>query len=846
MLHKSTNTDSTETPYPPLSRNEFVFKLRLLVALSWTIPPIIGLGFIIYIGVLSVDQLLNILVTPIEPGYILGWLFFSIWYLNRYTRPVQSYLDDPDNQSDTLALKCIQGFIFRFWSLFLIYLLFAPGSVILSAELYANYSATTFDWFLIHLIALIVSIVVGLPIFFLLLDLFGKSIGHMRLIKPHITIKTKVFLIGALIPLLIDSMLVLYYWSRTRFFESETFIVWLSLELLAIAASVVFSRSFAQSLSPLQSSSTLTVGTPAYPITQILPRSNDELGVLSRNYGILLYDLRAYGEVMELSNNLLRELGKARSVAQSVNTIINVCEQIMEVDTVFLVLYDEDRQRLMGAAYTGHEYKQEGYFELGLNEVSMAVLTFNANETINIRDANSDPRCKPDMLNRFAVKSALSTPLRIENKTMGVLMAVSIDKIVNFSHRDEMIIEALAKEAAIALHTNKLLGDKERAIDERRERDELIKLLMASTEEGIYGIDLEGNCSFVNSSALKMLGYQDESQLLGNKIHRRILRPSTDENGKEQENDIEASMRAGITSHSDNISLYRADNSSFPIEYWSHPVIKDGKTIAAVVTFVDITERKKIADELDQHRHQLTDLVKQRTVEAERVNKELESFSYSVSHDLRAPLRAMAGFSEILLEDHAEQLDSVAKDYLNRIKTNSQKMGFLIDDLLNLTRINRGNLKNEQVNLSDIASELLHYYQQNEPDRKVNIQIQSDLKVFGDYGMLRIMLDNLLGNAWKYSSKQAQAQITFTKHQLESGEEEFLVCDNGVGFDTKYTDNIFKDFQRLHSDNDFPGTGIGLATVKRVLDRHGGFIRATSEIGRGSCFYFVIPNPPEP
>jgi len=825
-----------------LSSQEFSKKLRFLVVLTWTLPPVIGLSFIVYIDVLSIEQILAILKTPIEPGYILVWLIFAVWYLTRYTRPIQIHLEQQDPSLDGEALKCMQGFIIRFWTLFLVYLLFAPGSVILSAEIYTNYHASLFDWFLIHLIALIVSIVVGLPIFFLLLDLFGRSLGNMRLVKPHITIKTKVFLIGALIPLLIDSMLVLYYWSRTQFFEYETFFVWLSLEFLAIAASLVFSKSFAQSLAPLQTNMSFTAGKSKFPLTPVIPQSTDELGVISRNYGTLLNELRAYSEVLELSNNLLRELGKARSASQSVDTIINVCKQVMDVDVVFLILYDANENRLVGTAHTGAPYKQEGYFELSLDEISLAVLTFNSNETFNIKDVKSDSRCNANMRDRFAAKSALSTPLRIENKPVGVIMAVSTVKFVEFSHRDEIILEAMAKEAAITIHTYKLLGDKERAIIERRERDDLIKLLMASTEEGIYGINPNGECSFINNSALKMLGYENESQLLGQNIHQLIFQSDCEESAQVSESEkIVHAMNAGLKSHSDCAFLKRYNGSSFPVEYWSHPVVKNGQTIAAVVTFVDITERKRIADELDQHRHQLKDLVDLRTAEAERVNKELESFSYSVSHDLRSPLRAMAGYSDILLEDYQHSLDDAGRDYLARIKNNSQKMGLLIDDLLNLTRINRGKMKKETVNMTEIAQELLKGYRQNDSNRNVIVDIDRDLTILGDSGMIRIMLDNLLGNAWKYSSKQEQAHIIFSKLITDNGECEFFIRDNGVGFDTKYTDNIFKDFQRLHSDKEFPGTGIGLATVKRVLDRHGGNIRVESQIGRGSSFYFIIP-----
>lgn len=842
---------NVQTIIPPINPNQndlttymsaksFSTRFRNLIILAWLFPPVLGISFIMYIGVLSSEQILGLLTAPTEPLYIIGWLIFAAWYFPRHIQAVPDYLISPEPEKDGAALASMQGFIVRFWSIFLIYLLLAPGSVIISAEYYTDYVAQPVDWFRIQLIALIVSIIVGLPIFFLVLDLFGKSLGNMRLSFPHITIKVKVFLIGAMIPLLIDTMLVQYYWTRTSYFTLETFIVWLSLEVLAIVASIVFSNSFAQSIAPLQNMAAIGTSQLMLSVDTLLPQSTDELGVLTINYRKLLQELRSYSEVLELSNRVLRELGRSHSIAQSVDMIVVLCNEILKTDKVFLILYNAKKQKLVGVAHTGAIYNAEGYFELGLNETSLAVLTFNGIETINIQNADHDPRCSPKMLDRFSVKSALSTPLRIEDKAIGVLMAVSTNTYINFEHRDETIIEALANETALAIHTEKLHGERERAIDERRERDELISLLMASTEEGIYGVNLDGTCTFINHSALKMLGYQQESELLGKGIHDLIHHTFPDGRPYPKEQcQIQIATLEGKRSNSADELHWRRDGTSFPIEYWSRPVTKNGNIVGAVVTFVDITERKKIEKELHQHRHQLSELVNIRTSDADRINRELESFSYSVSHDLRAPLRSMAGFSDILLEDYSDKLDDTGKNYLDRIKRSAHRMGQLIDDLLNLTRINRCELKLETVNMTKLAQGLIKLHQQNEPDRVVKINIKSNLEVNGDEGMLRIMLDNLIGNSWKYTSREAEAKIEFTSKNGDQGIV-YYIRDNGVGFDIQHVDRIFKPFERLHTENEFPGTGIGLATVKRVIERHGGKIWVESEQGKGSCFYFTL------
>ena len=227
------------------------------------------------------------------------------------------------------------------------------------------------------------------------------------------------------------------------------------------------------------------------------------------------------------------------------------------------------------------------------------------------------------------------------------------------------------------------------------------------------------------------------------------------------------------------------------------------------------------------------------TGELERKNKELETFSYSVSHDLRAPLRAIAGFSQILVDDHQDKLDQEARELLGHIRTAASRMGRLIDDLLNLARTSSQVLTSDRVNLSGLAQEIALQLQASEPRRQVLFTIAPDIVVDGDQGLLGVVLDNLLNNAWKFTAKRENACIELGV-QRHSAPPVYFVRDNGAGFNMKYAEKLFAPFQRFHDENEFPGTGVGLATVERIIHRHGGRIRAESEIGKGTTFYFVL------
>jgi PAS domain S-box-containing protein len=254
---------------------------------------------------------------------------------------------------------------------------------------------------------------------------------------------------------------------------------------------------------------------------------------------------------------------------------------------------------------------------------------------------------------------------------------------------------------------------------------------------------------------------------------------------------------------------------------------------------IDITERKQAEENLKRYHEHLEELVRERTINLEATNKELESFSYSASHDLRAPLRTIEGFSQALLEDYKDKLDIRGNDYLMRIKAATQHMALLIEDMLKLSRITRTEMNIGKVNLTRIAQSVIDELQKSQPQRHVDIRIANGLEVRADAGLMSIVLENLLCNAWKFTEKQAEAVIEFGL-TAQDGKKVYFIRDNGAGFDMAFADKLFSPFQRLHSMEEYPGTGIGLATVRRIINRHGGKIRAEGQTGKGATFYFSL------
>lgn len=256
---------------------------------------------------------------------------------------------------------------------------------------------------------------------------------------------------------------------------------------------------------------------------------------------------------------------------------------------------------------------------------------------------------------------------------------------------------------------------------------------------------------------------------------------------------------------------------------------------------LEITEHLQTQQEIHNLNQELEQRVLERTAQLKAANQELEAFSYSVSHDLRAPLRSIDGFSQALLDDYGARLDDEGREFLQRVRSASQRMAQLIDELLYLSRITRGEMVRRPVDLSGLAELIAQELQQNASQRQVEMVVQPDITAEGDSRLLRVVLENLLGNAWKFTGLRQPARIEFGQRPAgELGKPVFFVRDNGAGFDSTYADKLFGVFQRLHRADEFPGTGIGLATVQRIIHRHGGRVWAEGEVGKGATFFFTF------
>lgn len=367
-------------------------------------------------------------------------------------------------------------------------------------------------------------------------------------------------------------------------------------------------------------------------------------------------------------------------------------------------------------------------------------------------------------------------------------------------------------------------------IEQRREaemeRDRLVSVVEA-TPDFIGMSDPQGNIIYLNQTARTLTGIGDTSVegMRIEKLHPRETIERIFHEGRPVA--IEKGYWTG------EIELLGANGRIIPMSQviLSHKNDR-GEVVYMSTIMRDITERKQIEEELERR-------VEQRTKELRHLNLELEAFSYSVSHDLRAPLRAIFGFSQILMDDHETSLDTQGKEYFNRIRNASQHMAELIDGMLQLSQITRSELELEEVDLSGMANTLIERYRHSEPDREIEIDIEDNLICRADRKLMEIVMENLLGNAWKYTGKTRNPRIDVGQ-AVRDGEEWLYVRDNGVGFDMIYADKLFGVFQRMHRDNDFEGTGIGLATVQRILHRHGGRIFCEAKPNEGATFYFSV------
>ncbi|NOU47508.1 MAG: response regulator, partial [Bacteroidales bacterium] len=369
------------------------------------------------------------------------------------------------------------------------------------------------------------------------------------------------------------------------------------------------------------------------------------------------------------------------------------------------------------------------------------------------------------------------------------------------------------------------------------ESEERYRIVADFTYDWEYWRSPDGSFLYISPSCERITGYSPAEfnvnpELLSNIIHPDDRQMMID--------------HLKIPMDSEKICEYEfriisRNNQKYWIEHICQPVFgANGHFQGRRASNRDITDRKQAEDKIRLLNMELEKRVIMRTTQLEAANKELESFSYSVSHDLRAPLRGINGFSQMLLEDYQDKVDEQGKNYIQRVRTATQRMAQLIDDMLNLSHVSSGEMNIIRVNLSEIAREIADELRKTQPDRQFEFINQEGIKANGDSRLMRIVLENLIGNAWKFTSKHPTARIEFGELH-ENDQQVFFIRDDGAGFDMNYAQKLFGAFQRLHTEREFPGTGIGLATVQRVIRRHGGKVWAESEIEKGATFYFTLP-----
>ncbi len=376
--------------------------------------------------------------------------------------------------------------------------------------------------------------------------------------------------------------------------------------------------------------------------------------------------------------------------------------------------------------------------------------------------------------------------------------------------------------------------DKDRQREEEKRRTEQrFQLLVETAREGIWVIDADSKTTYVNRFLAEMLGYTVE-EMLG-----RPLLSFMDEEGKRLAQESIDRRRQGITEVLD-FKLTRKDGAPVWSIVSTAPMYDEkGQYIGALATITDVTARRNAEEEVRKLNAELERRIAERTAQLEFSNRELEAFAYSVAHDLRAPLRSIASFSDALTEDCADRLDEMGLDYLKRIRGGAQRMAELIDCILALSRVNRTALVTSQCDLSAMARAIAEQLQLLHPERNVRFTLQEGLVVQGDPQLLRSVLENLLGNAWKFTRERPVAEIEFGATEAQ-GVRQYFVKDNGAGFDMAYRDKLFGVFQRLHAQSEFEGNGVGLATVQRIIRRHGGRVWGEGQPGRGACFTFTL------
>ena len=509
---------------------------------------------------------------------------------------------------------------------------------------------------------------------------------------------------------------------------------------------------------------------------------------------------------VELEQNFIKSTLQLKDIKDYVETIMSIVRVPLLVLDAELRVVSANLSFYQTFQVTPKETEQKLLFELGNHQWDIPLLR-KLLEQIILKDTP---------INDFEMEQDFPT---IGHK----VMLLNSRQILQKENKAKMILLAIED-----------ITEYKRWEEILRKRDERFRQVAENAGEWIWEVDINGLYTYASPAVEKILGYEPE-EIIGIKHFYDFFAPDVQEEFKKIAFEIfdkKEALKNFISQY-----VHRNGNLIF-LETSASPVLDDkGNLLGYRGVDKDITERKQAEEEIKR----LNEDLNRRALELEAVNKEIESFSYSVSHDLRAPLRAVDGFSRILLQDYVDKLDDEGKRLLHIIHGNTQRMGELIDDLLALSRIGRKDIELSDTDMDKLAKAVCNEIKAANNDRKFQFDIKPLPPALGDSGMIRQVFFNFLFNALKFTKHRENAIIEVGGY-VDGSENVYYVKDNGVGFDMRYKDKLFGAFQRLHSEKEFEGSGIGLAIVQRIINRHGGRIWAEGKVDEGATFYFTLPN----